>query len=583
MLTEEDLEKIESYCQKNYEGESDIRQHINVAKFLCARGNSDVETAIATLGSDEYKNIFQALNLIIEYFSQVHKFQATEIREKLFGEKFNFSHEIYKDFLPFLAVNPKAGEQYVGAIKLLFEYISADSAPFVVYDYSENENIFVIATDYAKKVGNHRFITTYANYIENLVSPEEKGKLYQFCEEKGYVQDKANLTMLELLELCKSKPIRANVIDFLQGNNIQTSLLKDSLSPVISSNQEQIDQICFDILKKFHSSFLRVIPEYNQGEIFEISNIIFQEQKILDEYTQKKGNDFSSFKHSFDKTIYKFLPIMLDKIHEVIEASGVKNELIKRAKIKLISHMLDNKFNFKENFLDYDLLKEVTQLEIFFYYRDDDLTKLIIDRMSAEENDLLDIKSPLCLAILHGNLNILKYLHSKFNINFNTVYTVSKPIKDLEVVKVNNEFTPLAFALYLKKFSIAQEIIELGGDINFKHKETGVGLLHFAIVNFSWDVAKFLIENDIDLSIADDEGNTAMHYLCGMNYYNYEGACNTLSLMRTHNADFNLKNSKQQTPWDMIMDDDASAILQFLTLEEEKALSGATEFSADNH
>jgi uncharacterized protein len=61
----------------------------------------------------------------------------------------------------------------------------------------------------------------------------------------------------------------------------------------------------------------------------------------------------------------------------------------------------------------------------------------------------------------------------------------------------------------LETFKIKFDI----GDIN-KKDENGSGLLHYAISGNKFDIALFLINNNIDVNMTNSDGQTALHLIC---------------------------------------------------------------------
>lgn len=47
-----------------------------------------------------------------------------------------------------------------------------------------------------------------------------------------------------------------------------------------------------------------------------------------------------------------------------------------------------------------------------------------------------------------------------------------------------------------------------------KKSEIGSGLLHYAIVGRNFDIALFLIQNNIDINMTNSDGQTALQYIC---------------------------------------------------------------------
>jgi ankyrin repeat protein len=129
------------------------------------------------------------------------------------------------------------------------------------------------------------------------------------------------------------------------------------------------------------------------------------------------------------------------------------------------------------------------------------------DKVESLLNDMnncaqIDGFNPILAAAEVNKVECIKVLHS-FGANIN--------IKTSDLNSIIKGATPLHLACHYNRFASVKTLIELGANIN-DVTLNGMSALHIAVKGKYLDIAEYLIKNNIDMEIKDNEFNKAEFY-----------------------------------------------------------------------
>ncbi len=123
-----------------------------------------------------------------------------------------------------------------------------------------------------------------------------------------------------------------------------------------------------------------------------------------------------------------------------------------------------------------------------------------------------------------------------------------------------------------RKIELVNKMIDLGINLRIVNKDRGWNFLHYMFVGrppYIVEIAKKFIENDVNVNLQDNEGNTPTHFIAAsarglrrfkkgkedlekeFSLFGTEGLKGMLELFLKNNADLSIKNNKEETAYDV--------------------------------
>lgn len=129
-----------------------------------------------------------------------------------------------------------------------------------------------------------------------------------------------------------------------------------------------------------------------------------------------------------------------------------------------------------------------------------------------------------------------------------TKLQLSELIKGGANVNVQDEDkrTPLIHAVIENKIEMVKLLVENAADINIQDS-LGYTALHYASQSYFVEVCRVLLENKANVDVKDNYGNTPLFRAV----FNSGGKGEIIGLLRSYNADINLKNHSGVSPLDL--------------------------------
>ncbi|KAJ9576404.1 hypothetical protein L9F63_006760 [Diploptera punctata] len=170
-------------------------------------------------------------------------------------------------------------------------------------------------------------------------------------------------------------------------------------------------------------------------------------------------------------------------------------------------------------------------------------------------------RTPLMMAALEGNIEIVKYFLNHANVKVNAqdvrnrtalwyaasrghaevVLLLEKSAANIKVIDRNNGYTLLHFAVKFTNLEMISRLRNIAKIINKKNKQSLTPLLMSAR-NGNWDVFKSLLKRKPNVTVCDKDGNSALHYAAQL------GDTAIIKLCVDLQIDVDSKNSRGQTP-----------------------------------
>jgi len=239
--------------------------------------------------------------------------------------------------------------------------------------------------------------------------------------------------------------------------------------------------------------------------------------------------------------------------------------------------LINNKIDNLEELIDINIFINIFDLDnnpIIFIpikYNFYNILKLLLEYNKKNIGiSLLDLKNMNGLNILLYSLKlnnnniiklILEYNNHNYDINDNNLYTpfhyLAKysNINTCKLFKFNNDFinkqnmygeTCLHIAINYNNDDVARYIIDNNIDINIRDYKYEISAIHYMIINNKIDLLSTI--NNIDYNIQDYRGRTYIHYLI---LYNKQDLL--LKILDNKNINYNICNIKGLTPLHMIL------------------------------
>ncbi|MDT3402522.1 ankyrin repeat domain-containing protein [Mucilaginibacter terrae] len=199
------------------------------------------------------------------------------------------------------------------------------------------------------------------------------------------------------------------------------------------------------------------------------------------------------------------------------------------------------------------------------------LNQLLSQNPSLAKNAVSDDVSPLMLSCYYKKPDatniLLKYLDEvdifeaaavgKFDILAYQVYNNPEQIHEYNA----DGFTPLALACYFGNYEAARYLIFKGADANQPlNGPSGIRPIHLAVAGNHLDIARMLIEHNVQINTQHDTGITPLHYAAK------NGNLEMLVVLLEEGADVSIKMDDGALPADLALNNGHFEIADILSL-----------------
>lgn len=128
----------------------------------------------------------------------------------------------------------------------------------------------------------------------------------------------------------------------------------------------------------------------------------------------------------------------------------------------------------------------------------------------------------------------------------------SRLLEELKAENINQQqdgMSLLMYAIQHQQDDIALQLINLGIDVNLQNSKGQTALHFLAVYKNDLALAQAIIQQEADLSITDNAGNTSLWTAI----FNAQGQYDLVKLLLEYGADLDNKNRTGKSPYDLAL------------------------------